>query len=187
MKYGNFEVYLKDTSVGEIEITEEGIRTHIKCRARCDSNEILRLAADVDGRYECIGVMMPREKSLYLEKTFTKNDVFKKGLDKAARYVLVSENTQYEKKAEEKEEKDVRGWRNCADPMKYFDDIETGAALSRFEGILKAEEDGVTYIAVPIDKEKAFPALPVFYFGQQEKLGGREFVVFTLKDGQLMI
>ena len=187
MKYGNFEVYAKESAVGEAQITEEGIRTRIKCSAKYESDDVLRLAADVGERYEYIGVMMPREDGLFFEKTFTKNDLYAKNLHKTVRYVLVSQNETYEKAKPEEKKTDERVWSGCADPMKYFDDVESGAALSRFDGVLKSEKEGITYIAVPIDREKPFPALPIFYFGQRESLHGEEFVVFALKDGQLLI
>ena len=186
MKYGNFEVYIDSSAVGAAEVVCDGLLTRIKCEVDYESDKVLRLAADVGDRYETIGVMMPRGKGFALEKCFTRNDIERKNLENAARYVLVSENAVYERK-EECEESDERVWVKCDDPAALFEDRELGAAISRCGAVLKAECDGFTYIAVPAERENPFPALPIFYFGQREKLGGREFLVFTLKDGQLVI
>ncbi|MBQ8830015.1 MAG: hypothetical protein IJ017_00265 [Oscillospiraceae bacterium] len=186
MKYGNFDVYIDDAAVGETEVTQDGLLTRIKCKARYESDEILRLAADLGDRYEMLGVMMPKGKQFCMEKCFTKNEVRCKELEKTKRYVLITENEQYKKEMQEThEETDERVWVRCADPAAMFADMECGAALSRCQGVLKSECGEFTYIAVPT--EKPFPALPIFYFGQREKLNGTEYLVFTLKDGQLLI
>lgn len=188
MKYGNFDVYIEDAAVGSVEVMCDGILTRVKCKAEYESHEVMRLAADVGDRFEIIGVMMPRKNGFGLDKCFTKNEIYRKNLENAAKYVLISENTVYEKENEETcEESDQRVWVKCGDPASLFDDRESGAAISRCGAVLKAEHDGLTYIAVPVSRENPFPALPIFYFGQREKLGDAEFLVFTLKDGQLII
>ena len=186
MEYGNFEAYIDETAVGSVEVLREGLFTRIKCKARYESGEVLRLAADLGDRYEVIGVMMPKNKGFALEKCFTKNEIKGKNLDRTVRFVLVSEGTQYKAEPEEAgEERCERVWVRCTNPAALFDDWESGEAISRCEGVLKAEEDGFTYIAVPA--VKSLPALPIFYFGQREMLNGCEHLVFTLKDGKLVI
>ena len=186
MKYGKFDVYIDDACVGEVETGEKGIRTYIKCSAKYESDGVMRLAADVGDRYEIIGVMMPQKDGFALEKTLTRNEMCEKNLENTLRYVLISENAQYKESAQEEcEAEDERVWVRCANPALLFEDVECGLALSRCEGVIKAEKDGITYIAVPAVKD--FPALPIFYFGQRENLGGREYLVFSLKDGQLVI
>ena len=183
MKNGKFDVYIKDSAVGTAEVINDGLITRIKCRAKYDFSEILRLACDVGDRYETIGVMMPKDDMFCLEKSFTKNEIRRKDLEKAQRFLLVAENEQYEKAQETWE--DERVWVRCANPASLFEDAECGASLSRCDGVLKAESGEFTYIAVPADKP--FPALPIFYFGQREKIAEGEYLVFTLKDGQLVI
>ena len=185
MKYGKFDVYIDDARVGVVEAEEKGIRTCIRCRAKYECDDVLRLAADVGDRYEVIGIMMPENDGFFLEKTLTRNDICAKNLENTRRYVLISENAKYRESVEEHENIDERVWTLCPNPAALFADVECGMALSRCEGVLKAEREGAVYLAVPVKKQ--LPALPIFYFGQRERLGDGEFLVFTLKDGQLVI
>ena len=183
MKNGKFDVYIKDSAVGTAEVIKDGLLTRIRCRAKYELSEILRLACDVGDRYEIIGVMMPKDDMFCLEKSFTKNDLCRKDLDKTQKFLLIADGEPYEKPQET--HTDARVWVRCANPASLFEDAECGASLSRCDGVLKAESGEFTYIAVSADKP--FPALPIFYFGQREKIADREYLVFTLKDGQLVI
>ena len=188
MKYGKFDVYMDGEAAGKLEISLEGLLTYLDCTAECETDEVLRLAADVGDDYTVIGVMMPAGKGFRLKKYLTKNDVYLKRLNDARRYVLITDKVQYPKEEpEESEAQDGRIWTVCNNPAELFCDREAGEAVLRCEGVLKAEHEGLVYIAVPVLKEKPFPALPIFYFGQRGILNGSEYLLFTLKDGQLQI
>ncbi|MDR0904911.1 MAG: hypothetical protein LBN00_01840 [Oscillospiraceae bacterium] len=64
-----------------------------------------------------------------------------------------------------------------AEPSGYCDGELTGA-LARREG-------GITYLAVPLDAGEPFPLIPVFCFGEPERIDGRDFLVFKLNNGIL--
>ena len=86
---------------------------------------------------------------------------------------------------EKNEPKDERLWTVCENPADYFNDKEAGEAIAGCSGVLKAELEGAVYIAVPVNEP--FPALPIFYFGQRGTLEGREYMLFTLRNGMLQI
>lgn len=192
MKYGKFEVYIDDKAVGEADISGDGLLTCVYCRAKYSGDDILRLAADVGDSYETIGVMMPDGDGFSMKKYLTKNDIYLKKLDRAQKYVLISNNTQYKSAVKqelppEEEKADGRVWTVCENPAEYFNDKEAGDAIARYGGALKAELDGCVYIAVPVKSDEAFPPLPIFYFGQRGKLGEKEYLLFTLMGGMLQI
>lgn len=192
MKYGKFDVYLDDKIVGSVDIMGDGLLTCFVCRAEYDTDEILRLAADVGDAYEPVGVMMPDVDGFSLKKYLTKNDIYLKKLDNAEKYVLISQNTQYKSRPEEnlpekEKAKDERLWTVCENPADYFSDKEAGEAIAMCRGVLKAEHEGAVYIAVPVNSEEPFPALPIFYFGQRGMLEGKEYLLFTLRGGMLQI
>ena len=192
MKYGKFEVYIDDRAVGEVDISGDGLLTCFMCRAVYGGEEVLRLAADVGDSYETIGVMMPDGDGYSMKKSLTKNDIYLKKLDRAQKYVLISNSTPYKSAVnqelpEKEKTADVRVWTVCENPAEYFNDKEAGDAIARYGGALKAELDGCVYIAVPVKSNEDFPSLPIFYFGQRGKLGENEYLLFTLVDGMLQI
>ena len=210
MEYGSFDVYINSSPSGRLEISRQGLLTCFECTAP-ESSDILRLAGDTGKAYEVIGVMMPEGGGLHLKKYLTKNDLYIKKLDTVKRYVLIENGAVYpaaepafpdaEKSSPEAEEDDKAAeavkadkkegsgslWHNCSDPGSLFDDAEAARALSGADGVLTAEKDGFVYIAVPVDPEKPFPAMPIFCFGNQGTIGGREYLVFRTKDGRLQI
>ena len=209
MEYGSFDVYINDSPSGRLKISRQGLLTCFECTAP-ESPDILRLAGDTGKAYAVIGVMMPENGDLHLKKYLTKNDLYIKKLDTVKRYVLIESTAVYpasepdfpkaEKPSPETEEdkaadavktdeKECSGslWHSCSDPGSLFDDAEAARALSGADGVLTAEKDGFVYIAVPVDPEKPFPAMPIFCFGNQGTIGGQEYLVFRTKNGQLQI
>lgn len=78
-------------------------------------------------------------------------------------------------------------WMPCVSPQLLFNDREAGKSIAGCQGVLTAEKDDFTYVAVPVDPGKPFPAMPIFYFGSQGTYNGKNYLVFQLKDGQLQI
>ncbi len=189
MKYGKFDVYIEDEVAGKLDIVREGLMSCFLCRAKCTSEKVMRLAADIGDGYSVIGVMMPDGDGFLLEKNMTKNDIYIKKLEKAERYVLISEDTVYKNKAqtEDSEETDEKLWKMCDAPESLFEDIESGFAFRGIEGVMKAEYEGKVYIAVPVKEGRPFPPLPIFYFGRRGKINGSEYLLFTLVNGRLQI
>ena len=178
MKYGKFDIFLNGEAVGKVDVSRHGLLTCVMCTAEYESQKVLRLASDNGEGYSVIGVMMPSEKGYFLEKNLTKNDIYIKKLDNAEKYVLIAEGESYTKSAKDEnvpEETENVVWQPCKNPSLLFADAEAGAALEGIEGILKAEYEDKTYIAVPVRKDAPFPPLPIFYFGQQGKMKGEEY------------
>lgn len=205
MKYGDFYVYIDGSAAGTLKIMKSGLLTCFECTAETDCTAVLRLAADVGDRYEVIGVMMPDGGALHLRKYFTKNDLYIKNLSDAKKYLLIEHDAEYkpeETPPDDAPEEDVPAspvneepddnaepsiWRPCAYPEKLFNDAEAGASIAGCSGVLTSEKDGFTFVAVPVDPDKPFPAMPVFFFGTQGRINGNDYLVFRLKDGQIQV
>ena len=210
MRYGDFDVYIDESAAGTLKILKSGLLTCFECTAKADTDSVLRLAADVGGRYEVIGVMMPEDGALHLKKYFTKNDLYIKNLSDAKRYLLIEHDAEY-KPAEilrdDTPEEPVTAceapvmqeadapvqdegsslWQPCAYPEKLFNDAEAGAAIAGCSGVITSEKDGFTFVAVPVDPGRPFPAMPVFFFGTQGRINDNDYLVFRLKDGQIQV
>lgn len=206
MEYGSFDVYINDSPSGRLEISHQGLLTCFDCTAP-ETRGVMRLAGDSGKSYEIIGVMMPESGGLHLKKYLTKNDLYIKKLDTVRRYVLIDGGAVYpetdkvspaEAHTASSEDDEANAetcieehtgslWHSCNSPGELFNDPDAALALSGAAGVLSAEKDGFVYIAVPVDPEKPFPAMPIFCFGNQGTIGGREYLVFRTKDGQLQI
>lgn len=128
---------------------------------------------------------MPDGERFTLKKYLTKNDIYIKRLDNVHQYVLINENTPY--KSYEQQQYKEHIWTACKDPEALFNDGEAGSAVAACSGVITAEYDGSTYVAVPVKENEPFPPLTIFYFGQRGMLNGKEYLMFMLKNGILQI
>lgn len=215
MRYGEFDVYIDGIPSGKLEIVKSGLLTCFECTADADPGEVLRLAADTGDKYETIGVMMPDGCGVHLKKYFTKNDLYIKNLGDAQKYVLIRNGEVYPsdnpdcadapsdfpdcaaaqcdgENAQSAPEPENNGgssvlWTPCPAPEHLFNDQQAGEAIAGCPDVLTSEKDGFTYVAVPVDPEKPFPAIPIFFFGSQGTYNGRDYLVFRLRDGQIQV
>ena len=206
MDYGTFDVLFEGEKSGELEVREDGLRAEFICRAEVQSSEVLRLAAVVHGRYEIIGVMMPEKSGgLKLKKSFTHYEIKTKSLDAAESYALIHSGDIYvpQEEREEKGEEETPGggfaaaedipegmpakWQTCKNPGELFSDMQLKGALAGITDALRREEGEDTFVAIPVKEDRPFPDLPVFYYGDEEKIDGREYLVFRVCGGELRI
>ena len=59
---------------------------------------------------------------------------------------------------------------------------ELGRTLGR-EGVLTRQEGDAVFLAVPLDRDRPFSAMPIFCFGSPETISGRNWIVFRIMDG----
>jgi hypothetical protein len=72
-------------------------------------------------------------------------------------------------------------------PEELFSDPGVAAACSGVTGALSVLPGGVPALAVPISPEEPFPMMSVFCFGSPEEIGGRTYIVFKIRDGNLTL
>ena len=77
------------------------------------------------------------------------------------------------------------GWQEEREPARLFRDPalrELGRTLGR-EGVLTRQEGDAVFLAVPLDRDRPFSAMPIFCFGSPETISGRNWIVFRIMDG----
>lgn len=79
------------------------------------------------------------------------------------------------------------GWSEAPNPEELFNDPGVAAACGGVTGALLSSRDGYQLLAVPISPEEPFPMMSVFCFGSPEEIGGRTYVVFKIRDGNLTL
>lgn len=77
-------------------------------------------------------------------------------------------------------------WKSETEPGRFFSDSSISASCRGLEGCLSAGEGDISMLAVPVSQDAPFPLIPVFLYGSGEMIGGREYVVFKIKNGELM-
>ncbi|MDR1329977.1 MAG: hypothetical protein LBK23_10290 [Oscillospiraceae bacterium] len=77
-------------------------------------------------------------------------------------------------------------WTPEPEPERFFSDGGKSELTDAVRGALAREDGGVIYLAAPISEEEPFPMTPVFCFGTPETIGGKDHLVFKLKNGTLI-
>jgi len=92
-----------------------------------------------------------------------------------------------EESAEQEPSQPSSGWVPVEDPSVIFTDADIADACRNSKGALMMEVDGFTILAIPMTPGEPFPMMPVFCFGESDKIDGREYIIFKVKNGILMI
>lgn len=79
------------------------------------------------------------------------------------------------------------GWVPIAHPGNLFADPDVREASAGVYGALTQEQDGLVLLAVPVAQDEPFPMMPVFCFGSSGQIGGREYIIFKIKNGNLTL
>jgi Asp-tRNA(Asn)/Glu-tRNA(Gln) amidotransferase C subunit len=79
------------------------------------------------------------------------------------------------------------GWMREDEPERLFKDRDIQKSCRDMTDTLIKVEDGYTYLAVPIVRGRPFPAMPIFCFGSSRKINGKNYVIFKIKDGELLV
>jgi hypothetical protein len=79
-------------------------------------------------------------------------------------------------------------WRPAGNPAAlFFEDRDIARSCEGVTDALVSARAGLVLLAVPISPGEPFPMMPVFCFGTPWKIGGRDYIVFRIKDGCLTL
>lgn len=81
----------------------------------------------------------------------------------------------------------IDGWIEIEQPGLLFKDPELSGICSGISGALFSEQDGILLLAVPISPTEPFSMMPIFCFGSSGQIGGHEYIIFKIKNGNLTI
>lgn len=199
---GKYEITYNNEPCGTLITEKEGLRLSFDARCEDKFGGILRLMCLSGGRYIPIGVMLPTgDGMITLRKSFTKNDLSLMQLKSIEKCIITKSTNSPEPEDEiihaegyshiayddDDDELFIEAgdWQIETNPHELFADAQLQTITEGIIGALARETAHGVELAIPIFSEKPFPMMPVFRHGRSEKIGGKEYIIFTLKDGLL--
>ncbi|MDR0838070.1 MAG: hypothetical protein LBN99_00345 [Oscillospiraceae bacterium] len=192
----NFAVTRAGRRYGDAVLSPNGLMTEISFEgAPPDSENIYRLAAVCGEKYVALGVPTPGGAGLTFRKSFSKNALRELGFSEPSAFELILPGevfaaTVFAPEPEPVPEPEIvpattAEWAEIANPAALFVENGVAAITDEVAGALVREEGGFVYLAAPISAGEAFSMMPVFCFGTPETIGGRDYLIFKLKNGVL--
>ncbi len=81
----------------------------------------------------------------------------------------------------------VDGWVPADDPRALFRDGEFAEICRDVKNALTKQSGDTVLLAVPVSPDEPFTMMPVFCFGDSGKIGGRDYIIFKIKNGKLSL
>ncbi len=170
---GCYDVYYGGEVCGRLTVRKKGAMLEFSLDCKAVSESVLRLCCKSRGIFKPLGVCVPEEGRLRLKKCLSKCALADLGIAEIEACRLQESRP---------EEAAAGAWRPVGDPG-Y---ILPGGETPSLPGALVSEKDGVTYLAVPLGEEE-FPLMPVFRFGTPEEIRGEPYLVFGIKNGNIIM
>lgn len=169
---GKYAITDGEKTVGELEVSRRGMmyRFEARCTGEEERQGMTRLRLWCGEISADIGVLSPSDGGWTLGRSFSPQSLRQMGVD---RIDLCT--------AEHESER----WVREDEPRRLFEDAELKRVCLDMYDTLSAVSGEKVLLAVPIESRRPFPAMPIFCFGEAKRIGGRDYVVFTLRDGQL--
>ena len=190
---GSYSVTYKGAKAGELRIFKNGTYFIFSFRSDVFYTDILRLICISGEVFIPIGIPIPDGNSLFLQKQFTRNYLSSIGISSIDSAVLLPASEKLPvKTAPAKNDlisKDTGSnseWTQEHEPWLLFNDEELKNACSNISGALRKDTPDSTLLAVPISSSEPFPMMPIFCFGEAQFIDSKQYVVFTIKNGQLV-
>jgi hypothetical protein len=171
--YGTYAVKYEGKEVGTLKVYSEGLMT-VFAAETLPLSGVWRIAVVSKGKTIPIGVLAPSQRGLYLKKNFTKNMLAELNVSGIEAVVLLSQEHSAES-----------GWKPVYEPSGLFSDSDLKAACKGSKGVMALKEGEVTKAAFPIRSDAPFALMPAFCLGKPLKIGGNDYLVFTVKDGEI--
>ncbi len=171
---GEYAVACLDGSAGKLKVTREGMIYILEAETESRS-EPAELFAECGGSRLKIGKLFAGK----LKKRLSARTLSEAGMERIDAVFVSDPDT---------ERGQTGKWQPCADPAALFADRETADSCRGVSGALVSEgEGGVKRLAVPLEFGKPFLPLSVFSLGTWTRIGGRGYLVFTLREGRPVV
>lgn len=179
---GLYNVFFNGRNIGEVHVSDDDMYVKFEMQCEIIGKEVYRLYCENKELFILIGVAIPERGKLRLIKNFTKNEMLRRGLRKIENcFIDTSEPEMFPQKKVQKNS----AWEKIEDASSLFDDKDIADVCRELTAALKMEKDGITYLAISASPEEPFPLMPVFSFGEEESISGRQYIVFRIKNGKL--
>jgi hypothetical protein len=168
---GKYVIYDGEEPVGELEVAPWGAYLRFRALCRTRRSGVFRLTAECGGHSRSLGVMTPSGSGFGLERRFSPAALRSMGLERIDRCRLTRDWGE--------------GWQEEREPERLFRDRELRAMGEglRKAGVLSRREGDAELLAVPLEPDRPFAAMPIFCFGTPRELGGRRWLIFRILDG----
>ena len=168
---GRYAITEEDSTVGELEVSGWG--PYIRFRALCTSRrrELLRLAVRCERRLIPIGVLTPSGSGWLLDRRFSPESLRRMGIVSIDGCCILGS-------AEAR-------WIAAEKPEAPVEDAELQQLFCGLQGVLTRQEGEQTLLAVPLEADAPFPAMPIFCFMEVEDISGKLYGIFRLEQGKL--
>lgn len=160
---------------GTLTIKDAGLYLQFTARCPLCGSGVKRLRLCGKGSEYVLGIPVPDNGTLLLTKSVSKSE-YTRRFPNAAEFCVLEP-------VDPPAGDDLEGWTPCEDPASFFRDRELAAACPSRNICTKTRGDTV-FLAFPLVPGQPFPLLPIFRFGHTEIINGKEFVVFSLKNGE---
>jgi len=175
-------VFYRGEAVGKVCISEERPYWRVRCECRMVSGEVLRLISSSRGRERSVGVLTPGHGALTLDRRFTASGLpFEKGAEDLTFRLGARTDDRMARRSPD------GGWIPEARPESLFTDGDIADACRGAEGVLTRAAGGDTLIAVPFSHTEPFSMMPIFCFGRIKRIGERDYAVFRIRNGQIVM
>ena len=182
-----YNITYKNENVGMVLIKQIGIRYEILAEVRFINCETpFRLAAICGDDCVPLGVMIPDGAGFSYRRTYTKSAFHELGFEKLIGFEIICATKPERAPKPESTRVGDSEWTAIAEPAELFDEGQFRRIFSDCEGCLVRKSGEIKYLAIPLLKERAFPAMPVFCLGESWKIRGKLYMVFKIMRGKLL-
>ena len=173
--------------IGEVNVYMQGIKIVFDGECVTDRQGPFRLAAVSGGKAAPVGVMIPDGEKFTFRRSYSKNTLSELGIGEIEEFILTGNDRREDGNCEEPAADTSGSWQEVTAPRRVFAEAEKSEICRGVKGGLKRmENNGEISFAVPLERERPFPAMPIFCFGTYMKICEKGYVVFCLKDGELI-
>ena len=200
---GTYTITKNDREAGTVTISAKGLMTVFEAECSFFSDGVYRLFAVSGDNATSIGVMMPRNNGLALTKSFTKATLSALNIGLEAEFLLAKSGElpilappptpptavilPPDIAVPIPEPEIPEGWHAIQNPSVLFSGPDIINSCKNAQGALVKTASGATLLAIPVSDDVPFPMMPVFCLGTPEKIDGRDYLMFTVKNGTLSL
>lgn len=189
---GSYTLPYGGEAPGSLTVKKEGLFYIFEAElAGC--TEAVRVYADCGGESVEIGCLTPRGNgTAHMKKRLSSTALKEMRIEKIDGFFAAEELSYAPEPPSAREPEqplsESDGWQPCEDPGALFSDPDARNSCRDVKGALMSRgEAGLVKLALPIEFGKPFLPMPVFTYGSWKKLGGRGYLVFSIRDGRPVI
>lgn len=189
--YGDYDVLYREDKVGTLRVRQRGLMTEFDCLCTYKAGRVLRLMITSGSTRRDLGVMLPDGEKLKFNKRYSKNGLKQMSINFIeAVYLIDDEETSITVSVDNgisSSFNNKNDWLAEVNPQNLFYDQQLRQACKSVKGaLIKHLSDGCILLALPFNTGEPFPLIQIFCFGESMSISGKNYLVFRLKDGNLV-